>query len=920
MSKISVILPVYNDAVYVKRCLNSLVNQTLNDIEIIVVDDGSTDNTPQVLKEYSKKDARIKIITQENSKQGTARNNGLKYASGDYIAFIDSDDWVDKDYYEKMLDVSEKTGVDISVSSVLRIKKFDRVSKYIEYNEEKTYKTFQDIIETLKIPPYWFVWGKLYKRNLLTEMRFEEDVYYEDAEFLLKTIHHTSSIATVPQVNYYYFSNPNSTMKSRHSIAKDQDKINAMVNVVNYSKEHNIELKEITIYKDRHLLHTVKYYDNRKELYLLGVKVYTKYEKFDSQKIFVVFNTACFGDVLVCNSLCQNIKKIYPDSKVVFIVNKPFYDVAKNQKDVDEVIVFDKKGEHKGLLGIIKFTKDFPYKSPFAAFVTYRSVRNMVIAHLIKSKYIFEGKKRLDIYNSMQESHGELLQTLTNKKIKNLPIQCNVETFIPEHLKEYLQEGNKYIALCTLTKNPPKDMPINVAADIIKNLSQKGYQIVLVGTGNDTVEYAKNLKNNGCEFVNLVNKTTIPELGSVLKNCEALISVDTGTMHYGYALGVPTTAVFYESITPKNWAPNSDLYNVAVIKNNQTANNICAKTLDLINGIIPERNKIAVCFGCDNRYVQHMAATLSSILKHKNDDEYINFYIIDGGITKQNKKKLEFFPNNYDCKIEYIKPDVDKLKNCNTFKGDYISLAAYYRLLIPELIPNEDRVLYLDCDTIVRKSLSKIYNMDFGKYLILGVIDVSAREHSKRLKLKKYINSGVMLFNALEMRRQNSDIQIVDWINKNNEKIECHDQDIINAVFNPHIRYIEDIWNAQVKKEHDTRFSGLEDPSILHFISPKKPWVFWKPLNATHWSKEYFDALKGTPWEFFIRKYKIRAMLTLPFRIFYPMGLGRKFIRWIFSIRNSEDRQYKILTLFGAKWQYKKKKIININLKEDNYV
>ena len=183
----------------------------------------------------------------------------------------------------------------------------------------------------------------MYKIRLLSEIRFEEDVYYEDAEFLLKVIHHTSSIATVPKVKYYYFSNPNSTMKSKHSIAKDQDKINAMVNVVNYAKEHNIELKEITIFKDRHLLHTVKYYDNRKELYLLGIKVYTKYEKFDSQKVFVVFNTACFGDVLVCNSLCQNVKRIYPNSKVVFVVNKPFYDVAKNQKDVDEVIVFDKK-------------------------------------------------------------------------------------------------------------------------------------------------------------------------------------------------------------------------------------------------------------------------------------------------------------------------------------------------------------------------------------------------------------------------------------------------------------------------------------------------------------------------------------------------------------------------------------------------
>jgi lipopolysaccharide biosynthesis glycosyltransferase len=209
-------------------------------------------------------------------------------------------------------------------------------------------------------------------------------------------------------------------------------------------------------------------------------------------------------------------------------------------------------------------------------------------------------------------------------------------------------------------------MPLEVAAKIIKKISAGGYKTVFVGTGHDTVKYAENLRNLGCEFVDLVNKTTIPELGSVLKNCDALISVDTGTMHYGYALGVPTTAVFYETTTPKNWAPDPKLYNVALVKANQTAEKIYNKTINLINGTKPEMNKIAVCFGCDNNYVQHMAATISSILKHKTENEYIKFYILDGGITKQNKKKLEFFTNNYNCEISYIKPNL--LENLTSSK------------------------------------------------------------------------------------------------------------------------------------------------------------------------------------------------------------------------------------------------------------
>ena len=115
-------------------------------------------------------------------------------------------------------------------------------------------------------------------------------------------------------------------------------------------------------------------------------------------------------------------------------------------------------------------------------------------------------------------------------------------------------------------------------------------------------------------------------------------------------------------------------------------------------------NNIAICLSSDNNYVQHLAAAISSVLKHKNDQECVCVYIIDGGISEENKEKLSFFTKNYACKISYILPDMNKLKSCHTFKRDYISLAAYYRLFIPELIPNEDRIIYMDCDVIARAS------------------------------------------------------------------------------------------------------------------------------------------------------------------------------------------------------------------------
>ena len=322
-------------------------------------------------------------------------------------------------------------------------------------------------------------------------------------------------------------------------------------------------------------------------------------------------------------------------------------------------------------------------------------------------------------------------------------------------------------------------------------------------------------------------------------------------------------------------------------------------------------NNIAICLSSDNNYVQHLAAAISSVLKHKNDQECVCVYIIDGGISEENKEKLSFFTKNYACEISYILPDMNKLKSCHTFKRDYISLAAYYRLFIPELIPNEDRIIYMDCDVIARASLNELYNKEFNNNLVLGVIDVAVKPHSKRLNLEKYINSGVMLLNCQGMREENSVEKIVDWIANNQAKIECHDQDIINAVFEGRIGYIEKEFNTQAILDNEGMFKDVENPVLIHFISPKKPWTFYKPMNYTKWAKEYFEALKGTPWEDFIEYHKRKIMWYFPLRLFYPTGNAKAICEQIFSVRNSSDRKYKIIRILGFKFQKRRVKQIS---------
>ena len=182
----------------------------------------------------------------------------------------------------------------------------------------------------------------------------------------------------------------------------------------------------------------------------------------NSQKTFLVFNTSHFGDTLLCNSLCQNIKKLYPDSKIIFIVNKPFADAAKYQKDVDEVISFDKFGEHKSIINRLKFIINFPYKRADYSFVTYRNNTNSLFSRLIFSKHIIEYNKK-HIYTPMQEYFVQLLKQITDKPISYVPMKYEVTKELPENLSKYFDADKKYVGLCTLTTNIQKDIPVETA-------------------------------------------------------------------------------------------------------------------------------------------------------------------------------------------------------------------------------------------------------------------------------------------------------------------------------------------------------------------------------------------------------------------------------------------------------------------------
>ena len=311
-----------------------------------------------------------------------------------------------------------------------------------------------------------------------------------------------------------------------------------------------------------------------------------------NEKIFLIFNTACIGDILINDALCQNIKHFYPDSKIVFIVNPAYKDVALYMKDVDDVVCFDRKKDNT-LKGWIKFLRTFPYKNPYASFVIYAHDRNLIFSKLLGAKHIVSNAKglmrflhtsepyRMNEYEHMKDISSGLIEPLTGESIKNLPIiyePGNVDTPVVKRLEKLSAEYD-VIGLCPFSNFVLKDMPVELSVEIIEKMNSSGKKVVLLGAGSVARSYSANLKKSGCiDFIDLVDATDFRELAAILKTIKALISVDTGTMHMANAVGCPVVAVFYHYPSEKNvlklWAPDSSLYDVITISENQTPDNI----------------------------------------------------------------------------------------------------------------------------------------------------------------------------------------------------------------------------------------------------------------------------------------------------------------------------------------------------------
>lgn len=233
---------------YLPKCLESLIKQTLKDIEIICVNDGSMDNSLAILKEFASKDSRIRII--DNQHQGVAktRNTGIEQSTGEYIGFVDSDDYIDIDFFEKLYNSATKSNSDIAIASILKHKNFFNIYN-AKYTKEETAITIQDKIKLCEDKKHFFfyAWNKIYHSGFIKEnnIKFSEGQIYEDVMFAIKALYYSNKIISVYGTKYHYIEHENSLTKYKDKTGeKEHDLIKAYSELQEFCNSKNIEIPE----------------------------------------------------------------------------------------------------------------------------------------------------------------------------------------------------------------------------------------------------------------------------------------------------------------------------------------------------------------------------------------------------------------------------------------------------------------------------------------------------------------------------------------------------------------------------------------------------------------------------------------------------------------------------------------------------
>lgn len=288
---ISVIVPVYNVKPFLVECLDSIINQTYKNLEIILVDDGSNDGSEKICDEYKEKDDRIKVIHQRNRGLSVARNIGIEKSNGKYLTFVDSDDYIHKEMLEVLYENIKKYNCEISICNYSN-------NEDLKIRDAKNIEIF-DSLEKMLGQLYnkygicfGTAWGKLYKRNIFDSLRYPENKKYEDIFIIHKIYGQTKKLVFSNNSLYFYRIRENSLMNSKYSL-NNLDELEAILDRMNFVKERNFEYfyaRDFYRYVNalkRHYIQIKKYFPKEREKLGYIIKEFNSMYNRSTRKLII---------------------------------------------------------------------------------------------------------------------------------------------------------------------------------------------------------------------------------------------------------------------------------------------------------------------------------------------------------------------------------------------------------------------------------------------------------------------------------------------------------------------------------------------------------------------------------------------------------------------------------------------------------
>ena len=319
---ISIVIPVYNVEKYLSRCIESILNQTYKNWEAVFVNDGSIDNSLEILKDYQKKDERIKVIDKRNEGSGVARNTGIGQSGGGYLAFLDSDDWYEKNFLEKLYNNLKENNSDVSMCNPRMtyddIQKNKNINIYY-FDSIELNKNPEKILGILAMP---VIWNKLYKKEIIVKnnIKFPNYSFSEDVEFLYKVFLYVNKVSKVEEYLYNYYQRDNSeTKKIKEESIEQVYKV--IGNIENYIKNNFIDKLGIFYQYKIQFIYSVS------QLLLSGINNDKRLKKIINNNNNLIVKNIKFKNIIrnkkiLIYYIAIRLNKILEFSKIISILKK----------------------------------------------------------------------------------------------------------------------------------------------------------------------------------------------------------------------------------------------------------------------------------------------------------------------------------------------------------------------------------------------------------------------------------------------------------------------------------------------------------------------------------------------------------------------------------------------------------------------